>query len=100
MYRQGHYALQWRANETTTQNKVGNADDSCMSWNGIIFHRAHGWIIWPSQRAANSDPDSVAEAIPQRYSDAGARAGTRSNSDGDTLKLQIVLKILMRNRRN
>jgi len=73
-----------------------------MYWNGIAFHHAHCGIIWPSQRAANSDldPDSVAKSFSKRYSDASTRTGTRANSDRDTLQLQIVLKTIMRNRRN
>jgi hypothetical protein len=69
-----------------------------MYCNGITFDHAHCEIIWPSQRARNSDPDtdsvteSVAESFSKRYSDTSARAGTRSNSDRDSLELQIALK--------
>jgi hypothetical protein len=47
----------------------------------------HCEIIWPSQRAANSDADtdSVAESFSKRYADAGARAGS-PNPDRDTLE--------------
>jgi hypothetical protein len=73
-----------------------------MYWNGITFDHAHCEIIWPSQRAANSDADtnSLAESFSKRYSDASARAGTSTHPDRDSLPLQIVLKTIMRNRGN
>jgi hypothetical protein len=60
-----------------------------MYWNGLTFDHAHCEIIWPSQRAANSDADtnSVAESFSKCDTNTCARAGACSQPDTNSIQL-------------